>query len=102
MHELLGDDAFQALFRHEPVPAWLATTTPQERETSPLVPLVRLLLLGEPQSAEEISALFDVAGHDLADLLDSEIFQMEDNGLYRVALDVRPANTGFGKSVGVL
>lgn len=96
VHELLGDDAFQALFRHEPVPAWLATTTPQERETSPLAPLVRLLLLGEPQSAEEISALFDVAEHDLADLLDSELFQMENNGLYRVALDARPVNTGFG------
>ena len=61
VHELLGDDAFQALFRHEPVPAWLATTTPQERETSPLAPLVRLLLLGEPQSADCLLYTSDAA-----------------------------------------
>lgn len=96
LHELLGDDAFQALFRHEPVPVWLATATPREGKTAPLASLVRLLLLGEPQSAEEISALFCLAGHDLADFLDSGLFQMEDSGLYRVALDVRPVDTGFG------
>lgn len=96
LHELLGDDAFQALFRHEPVPVWLATTPPNETTNPSLASLVRLLLLGEPQCAEDISALFCVEENKLADLLDSDLFHTVDSGLYRVALDVRPVDTGFG------
>ena len=97
LHDLLGDVAFSALFRHEPVPVWLATDHSRDNDTHDLAQLVRLLLLGDSMSAQDIGALFRIQDDDtLASFLNCALFTSSDGMNYQVALDVRPIDTGFG------
>ena len=97
LHDLLGDVAFSALFRHEPVPVWLATDHSRDNDTHDLAQLVRLLLLGDSMSTQDIGALFRIQDDDtLASFLNCALFTSSDGMNYQVALDVRPIDTGFG------
>lgn len=95
LKDLLGDVAFTALYRHEPVPVWQATD-PALHTHNQLADLVRFLLLGEEKTACEVEQLLNMPNRLIQDLKQwGFLVQTTDNKI-RVGLDVRPIDTGFG------
>jgi len=95
LQELLGDVAFTALYRHEPVPVWRATN-PDVHPPYGLADLVRFLLLGEKRTETDVIQIFDLTKAQLDELLQWGFFIYCEAATLRVGFDVRPIDTGFG------
>lgn len=85
---LIGADAHAALGRGEAVPARRASRSGGELGT-----LVRLFLLGDTTTADEVAAA--LAPVTLVDALAAGLLEAHGQGV-RTALDVRPLDTGTG------
>lgn len=86
--ELLGADAHAAMGRGEAVPARRASRTGGQLGT-----LIRLFLLGDTATAEEVAVALGPV--PLAQALTAGLLEAHGGGV-RTALDVRPLDTGTG------